>query len=228
MGRIQTWPSAFALAFSIALVPHVRALAQTGMGGMEPESLVVAVLGQRNDCRARYPTLATALDDGLEVMIQRNLNSYTRETWAKLSSINISNAPKLSQKQCEQLPSALAAWNWNPLVEDVHEMACQNAVRTLQFEQISVIGVSVEASTDGPRLEEVAAGGPASIADLRVGDVITEFGKIATPTACQLALAVARSSAGGKTEATFLRNGVRMQVSIIPATKIIAADDRLR
>jgi S1-C subfamily serine protease len=97
---------------------------------------------------------------------------------------------------------------------------CQDAVRTLQFEQISVIGVSAEESIDGPRLDKVEVGGPAFKGDLRVGDVLTEFGKIATPTVCQLALAVARSMAGGETEAKFLRSGMRMQVSIIPAAKI--------
>lgn len=199
-----------------ALGIHSPVMAQVGMGGVGGESFVMTLLSQRNDCRARYPSMAEALDASLNKMIDRNLQSFTRDAWRKISAVEVGGLPKLTKGQCEQLSVALPMMDLKPIIVDTREIMCNDAMRTLAFERRSVIGVRVDDADDAPRLTRIEAEGPASIGGLRVGDTVEEVGETTTPTACQLVLAISSSKAGEDTKVVFSRDGVRMQTQVRP------------
>lgn len=205
---------------TFALLPTVNVSAQVGVG--YADSMAIAILSQRNGCASMYPQMRANLDDGLEKMIQANLASYTRKTWLKLSAedMRFPIIPTLSEEQCIQLAEVLPTFDWT-MVAEGHEMLCQDLLRTLAFRSgsRSMIGIQIEESAKGARISKVKEGSPASIAGLRVGDVITEVGDYATPTPCQLIVVIADAKSGVDVEVTVVRDGSQKLIRLVPIAK---------
>lgn len=181
--------------------------------------LPAATLSQRNECRKSFPELASDLDAGLELMIQHNLDSFSREQWVQLSGLDFPLPKSQSRDECIQLSTALASWDWKPLIVDVRkEVTCfQDFSRATELrDRRNVIGIVFDDTSESARIAKIEPNGPADKSGMRVGDIIVEFGNIRTPSKCQLALAVVESPLGKQTTALVIRDAVQLHFQLIP------------
>lgn len=195
--------------------------AQLGFAMPDPVALMaVGIAIEKTDCRTRFPEFQTDIDRAWDVMTQRNLDVISREMWIAFSDVSLPLRQPQSREDCAQMAAKLETADYGPVIAAVRkETACMTSLRAATERGTArrpIIGILLNETTTEAQVAEVDANGPAAVAGVQVGDVITDWGANPTPTKCQLALAVFGSDAGVRVPAVVKRMGAQLRLQIIP------------
>lgn len=206
----------------LSLTFATSANAQLGIAMPDPVALMVVGMAlQKTDCRAGFPELAADIDRAWETMIERNTVSIPREMWKAVSEVSMPLRKQQTREDCAQMATNLKAADFGPTVAAIRkETDCMTRLRAAterRKDPRPVIGIVLSEAGAEAQVAEVDSNGPAAGAGVMVGDVITEWGATATPTKCELAVAVLGSDAGTQVSAVVNRRGTKLNLRVVLA-----------
>lgn len=208
----------------LSLASATTANAQLSFAVPDPVAMMaVGVTIEKADCRSRFPEFAVDIDRAWEVMIERNVNSIPREVWKAFDEVNMPLRKQQTREDCAQMAAKLDAADFGPTVAAVRkEFDCMARLRAATERTTGsrpIIGIGLSEKSIEARVSEVDANGPAAVAGFLVGDVVTEWDGSATPTKCQLAVAVLGSDAGKQVFAVVNRLGASLNLRVVPRSE---------
>jgi len=199
--------------------------ANAQLGFVAPDLVTFMAVGmalRKTDCRARFPELAADIDRAWEAMIERNTVSIPREMWKAVGEVSMPLRNQQSREDCAQMATSLDAADFRPTVAAIRSQTdCMTRLRAATERRKGprpVIGIVLSEAGTEALVAEADSNGPAANAGVLVGDVITEWGTTATPTKCDLAVAVLSSDTDKQVSVVVNRRGTRLNLSVVPST----------
>jgi C-terminal processing protease CtpA/Prc len=205
----------------IPLVVALLALPGLASAQFSADPLIaLGFIAGKSQCAKRFGHMRANLDSAFEAFIKKNNKFFDAEMWHRLDSYSLPFTNELSEADCKAFLLELPSLDVDKVIERVRrEVECVNEADAL-YERLGPqrprIGIDFGERSLTPTIRAVSQGSPASLADLRPGDVIRAVGGTSIETSCDAALAVMKLTPGEAVEFSVARDDSVFKVKIAP------------